>query len=299
MKCALCPNEANRKNTHYLTDAIIRTCLNQGGSSIRGKGLYFELSDSSMEFNFQQGTSIGKVEEYLGRPATEEEILNAKQIPYSVDYIFCGECESKFGVIETEFANKILPKFRQANLTTLQEISTSEIRVVRLFFYLQILRTHICQDIKLSAECADFLCQTILNHKNFDDIHINKYPIAVTYLETLGDFTTNMVLLTRWNTFPKLIFMCDFVIQFYESKEKVDFFDFYGLNSKNDFANFINLEESEFKIKIIHDEDRKKLLSEITMSKKISPMFEKIKNNFIEIWHIISFFQNIIKYCCA
>ncbi|MBK8657107.1 MAG: hypothetical protein IPN20_25120 [Haliscomenobacter sp.] len=37
--CALCAkNEANKKNTHYLTDGIIRSCLNEDGSNVREKG---------------------------------------------------------------------------------------------------------------------------------------------------------------------------------------------------------------------------------------------------------------------
>ena len=38
--CKLCSQrEADKKNTHYLTDSIIRTCLNKDGSNIREQGL--------------------------------------------------------------------------------------------------------------------------------------------------------------------------------------------------------------------------------------------------------------------
>jgi len=61
MICALCKNrEADKKNTHYLTDGIIRSCLNQDGSGDREKGFYFDLSNKSsyVEFNFQRETSV-------------------------------------------------------------------------------------------------------------------------------------------------------------------------------------------------------------------------------------------------
>lgn len=42
--CELCLLEKSFKsNTHYLTDFIIRTALNEGGVNIRGKGVYFAI----------------------------------------------------------------------------------------------------------------------------------------------------------------------------------------------------------------------------------------------------------------
>ena len=128
MTCKLCKErEANKKNTHYLSDGIIRSCLNldgQDGNRNRAKGFYFDLSNDTafIEFNFQQNTSVPKLEEALGRNPTEEEIERAKQIPFSVDYVFCAECENIFTVIESTFTNDILSKFRNSDLTDLQEV---------------------------------------------------------------------------------------------------------------------------------------------------------------------------------
>jgi hypothetical protein len=45
MICALCKErEANKKNTHYLTDGVIRSCLNHDGGNERENGLYFDVS---------------------------------------------------------------------------------------------------------------------------------------------------------------------------------------------------------------------------------------------------------------
>ena len=46
MKCALCQDrEANKRNTHYLSDGIIRKCLNIGGTNERERGFYFDISN--------------------------------------------------------------------------------------------------------------------------------------------------------------------------------------------------------------------------------------------------------------
>ncbi len=56
MVCALClDKEATKKNTHYLTDGIIRSCLNLEGSNEREKVFYFDMSTKTagIDFNFR------------------------------------------------------------------------------------------------------------------------------------------------------------------------------------------------------------------------------------------------------
>jgi len=66
MKCKLCRNrEADKTNTHYLTDAIIRPCLNPDGGNGREEGVYFDLEYSKIESNFQRNSSIDKVDNYF------------------------------------------------------------------------------------------------------------------------------------------------------------------------------------------------------------------------------------------
>lgn len=60
MLCALCQeNEADKTNTHYLIDGIIRRCLNEDGVNIRGKEFMFERIQQTpfLDFKFQQATS--------------------------------------------------------------------------------------------------------------------------------------------------------------------------------------------------------------------------------------------------
>ena len=42
--------------------------------------------------------------------------IDTKHNPYSVDHIFCKDCERIFASIEAHFIDEILLKFRQQNL---------------------------------------------------------------------------------------------------------------------------------------------------------------------------------------
>ena len=149
MICKLCKErEANKKNTHYLSDGIIRKCLNIGGTNERERGYYFDISNENpfVEFNFQRIDEVN-LEKALGRNPSEEELEKARQIPFSVDYVFCSVCEKSFTNIESEFSAKILPKFRAENLKDVDSISFEEVSLLRMFFYIQIWRNSICEEI--------------------------------------------------------------------------------------------------------------------------------------------------------
>lgn len=82
MLCKLCNlNEANKDNTHYLTDAIIRSCLNLEGTNSRENGFYFDISNNTpfIDFSFQRNTSAAKLEQMMGRVPSDKEIEKAKK----------------------------------------------------------------------------------------------------------------------------------------------------------------------------------------------------------------------------
>ena len=292
MICALCQEkEANKKNTHYLTDGIIRSCLNQDGSGEREKGFYFDLSNNSafVEFNFQRETSIPKLEESLGREPTDEEIEKAKQIPFSVDYVFCSDCEAIFTSIENSFIENILPQFRESDLNDIAEIENTEYKQIRLFFFLQIWRTHICeQTLKLPNHIAENLRQVILNYETVDGVELNQFPLSITYLQTLGglkEYTTNFVGFTNDKN-PYLIFMNDFIIQFFDSDEEIRFFEFHGLNSENQ-EEFINQKEEIFKVKVVQNDERKRLLNNIVKGEKVKQTLKFYTDSFNKLWFMM------------
>lgn len=292
MKCALCNNkEANKKNTHYLTDAVIRSCLNEGGSNVREKGYYFSMDNGTpfMEFNFQRGTSQKKLEEGLGRQPTEKEIEKAKNIPYSVDNVFCDECENVFTNIETDFIEKILPKFRNSDLSGETNIQFDDIQLFRLFVYLQIWRSAICEPaFKLSGEAQETLREFILNHEKYKGDEINNFPLIVYHLETTGEqieYTTNIVgYITNDTKHERVIFMNDFVIQFFEHSEHAIYDSLYGLNLQDDWEKFINYKEKSFNVKIINNDNRKMILKSLMHEEKVKKTLSQFANSLISFW---------------
>ncbi len=290
MICALCKErEANKKNTHSLTDGIIRSCLNIDGSKEREKGFYFDLSNDNafIEFNFQRGTSVEKLETSLGREVTEEEIEKAKAIPFSVDNVFCSICESYFTEIENKFINEILPSFRNTNLTDKDKTNLTDIKTVRLFFYIQVWRTAVCDDtLKISSDIAENLRQIILNHKTFNANELNHYPLAITYLQSIGDeaeYTTNYVGYTSDRN-PNLIIMNDFVIQFYEDSNAIKFFNFYGLTTEQNYNELINYKEEQFVVKIFQNDRRKQLLKDFITTDRVKQTIQYFADSFSESW---------------
>jgi hypothetical protein len=293
MKCKLCDiNEANKENTHYLSDSIIRSCLNLDGldgNKNRAKGFYFDLSKANefVEFNFQQNTSIQKLEEALGREATEEEIKKAYEIPFSVDNVFCSECEDIFTEIEFPFVDKLLGEFRNDDLSEITEFQFKDVKIIRLFFLLQIWRSYICEGVfSIPESVAEKLRKIIRNHKKVNEDELKAFPLSITYLKTTGDqkeYTSNYVGVTNDQN-PNLIFMNDFVIQFYSVPKHIQFFDFHGLNSDDSFEEYVNYNEEIFKVRVIGNQKRKTLLTKIIIAEKVRQTMSFYQDAFKKLW---------------
>ncbi|MFD2962331.1 MULTISPECIES: sacsin N-terminal ATP-binding-like domain-containing protein [Olivibacter] len=188
--CKLCQErEANKKNTHYLTDAIIRTCLNLGGANDREKGLYFALDNSNpfIDFNFQRLDEL-TLESTIGRKPTEDEIENAKSIPFSVDYVFCSQCEKLFTDVENPFINDILPHFRKNDLTGHDRLNEADIITIRNFFYIQIYRSAVCENIlDFPEEFVEKLRTIILAQGGDSSIPLSIIALSYEDLSELND----------------------------------------------------------------------------------------------------------------
>lgn len=290
MICALCnTNEANKKNTHYLTDSIIRTCLNEDGSNVREKGFYFKMSSKTpyVNFNFQRGTSIQNLEETLGRLPTEDEIEKAKKIPYSVDFVFCNECEDIFTSIETPFIERILPTLREEDHEQTNELELEDVKVIKMFFYLQIWRTSISvESFKVNNEAMEDLRISILNYEQLTTEDIPVFPIHITYLNVIGEqinYTSNIICtITEQNS--NLIIMNDFVLQFFENTESVNKIDFHGLYDYGNYLELVNTNNSIFKFKIFNNEDRLAFILKLQRIEKVQKSIATLQKLFSELW---------------
>ena len=290
MKCSLCNTaEADKSNTHYLTDAIIRTCLNIDGINKREQGYYFGFSNSDpfVEFNFQRDTPVSKIEEELGRAITDEEIEKALGREFAVDNIFCSKCEDLFGEIENPFIKDILPLFRQSDLAGTKKMSFVNKPIVRLFFLLQVWRTAVCDPaFKISPDSHEKLRTLLLNHKKDDVVAVTSFPLVVTYLETRGaekEYTSNFVGLATSKNY-NIILMNDFIIQFFDNRNAIKFYSYYQLNAKSDFSQFVNVNETEFNLKVFKDEKRKRFLATIVFNIKVKPALKFYAGLFYELW---------------
>lgn len=285
MKCALCQiNEANKKNTHFLTDFIIRSCLNSDGSNDREKGFYYNISPKTLftEFNFQRNTQPEIIEREIGRAATDEEIEKTKRISFAVDYIFCSNCEDIFTKIENEFATKFLAQFRKTDLSDKNELVFTEASF-RLFFLMQVWRTSVCQNIHKISEVTKEKIRVLL--LKFNETQSKSFPLMIAYLETTGGqkkYTENLVGYAN-GEHHKVIFMNDFVIQFFEDVNNIRCNSLYGINDIKKYNKYINYQEENFIVQIIHNTERKQILNNLAVE-KIDNWLKVQREAFIIFW---------------
>ncbi len=261
MICKLClEREGDKKNTHYLTDKLIRNCLNEDGVNIREKGFMFDVSNKSpfIDFKFQRATSQKALLNAFGRQPTDEENQKAKERDFAVDDVFCTHCEKIFTEIEEAFINEILPQFRGKDYTGQTELEIKDNLLIRKFFLLQVWRTSVCDPgFTIAEELQERLRKIILN-KEVAKEQLTAIPLNVTHLNTLGDdyeYTKNLVGFGIIEE-NRVIFLNDFVIQVFDKPESIKYVELFGLNEEKTFADFTNMGEESFRFKIINNEAR-------------------------------------------
>lgn len=273
--CELCQlNKPFKSNTHYLTDYIIRTALNQDGTNERGKGIYHAIDPNKaiVDFRFQQNASPERLEKILGRRTTDEENQDAKaNIDFSVNDKFCVDCEKIFTTIEQKF-HPLLKNFRDTDLTDTPEMFFNGVdaSTIRMFFLLQVWRTCICDvSFAITDNMKERLRQKIFTQ---DYAGLEQFPLSITYMETKplgkkeeesGDgYKTSNIVDSVEGANPNIIMMNDFYIQFYEDLN-FPFDEFYGLNNELDYQDYINYQTEYLRVKIFSDTDRRLMLSNI------------------------------------
>ena len=290
-KCSLCfKNEATETNTHYLTDFIIRITLNENGVKLRDKTLSFDLSSDNpyTKVYFKSATNPDKLEEVLGRkPTIEEEDESKKYTSFSVDYFFCPSCEKLFGKIENEFANKCLPKFRNNDsLKSVEETSiTNHLKLFRLFWLMQVWRASVCdEDFELTKETNERLRILILDGPDSDEEALKEFPLSITFLYTdQKELTSNEVGIITGNR-PNIIFMNEFIIQFFENADEIEFYALFGLNDKLTYKDYINYKETNFKIKVLSKDKKKNFQETYRLEAIARPKLDFFSKEFYNEW---------------
>ncbi|HKC67923.1 MAG TPA: hypothetical protein VKG26_06810, partial [Bacteroidia bacterium] len=194
-------------------------------------------------------------------------------------------CEDIFSAVEDKFASKYLPQFRNSSSAVGNQLHFEDTTTFRLFFLMQVWRTHICTEkFKISASTSEKLRTLILVP---DETLLKEFPLSVTYLTTSGDqfeYTKNFVGFATDHT-PNIIFMNDFTIQFYDEINSVrKCLPLYGINRPSTFRYFLNYHEKEFIVKVMSDKERKEILTQAVIEFKVTPLLDTLRQGFIDHW---------------
>ena len=114
-KCLLCKKaNATKTGSHLVSNFLIQRFFAYDGSSKRDKEVVESYSITNDDYRTYMGHRVGGevAEELLGHEMTDDEIAREDSKPNLLmrDYFFCPDCEDRFGVIETYYADILAGK---------------------------------------------------------------------------------------------------------------------------------------------------------------------------------------------
>lgn len=109
--CTLCKtNTANKKGSHIIPHFLIQSIFSMDDRNSRYREAILTVGLSE-NIHIGRELNIDKIEEIFGRQMNDEDIQNNPPNPFVRDYIYCNECENKFGVIESVYAQSTQTQF--------------------------------------------------------------------------------------------------------------------------------------------------------------------------------------------
>jgi len=255
IKCIICSNEPNAKNSHIIPINLIKDCIGK-----RYNELSYSINLTSDGLN--QSLFIGDELQHRAEELNVNKLKTNALNPYTLDNILCTICEAKLGKIEGLIYSEIVLKIRQEKyksnfraekvnkfdvlIPVTKKISKTEIDI---YFYSIILRvihylnfknkqTFINEEIiqiisKFLNKEMNGVCDKIINLKTGIIVCVTNNPkLQPTFMET--------------NLFEKLIIpMCNFVIVFESSNGETVFGKSMNYISDSEFKFIKNSEEME------------------------------------------------------
>lgn len=108
-KCLLCrKNNAEKTGSHMVPHLLIGRAFSYDGTAARDKAVVEEanLSGGVKSRFFGREVYDDTVQDLLGRGFTDEELEEELKKPNALtrDYVFCKDCEDRFGVIESSYS---------------------------------------------------------------------------------------------------------------------------------------------------------------------------------------------------
>jgi len=291
MMCKLCKNkEADQTGAHIFNFALIREIYNPKDNKNRGKEIVYGISTKDfLNVYFGNGIQPEEIQQLKGRDLTDEEIEKNCN-PFTVDNIWCRECEGKFKVLEDYFMDNLYLKLRNQN--KVDNYNSSVIRLYIYSLYWRVSVTNYC-NFKLSDKEESKLRSLLLyNAKGkveetielagLNSRQIKKMPLIFNYQEPQDDITEHIILADlRRNPYLLIINNVAFQLFFKDKLGQCEKKYYFGLNDFGDFKKSINLNEEKLKITQINKSQSKDILNKVNfiIAKQKTSDFKKL---FIE-----------------
>jgi hypothetical protein len=224
-----------------------------------------------------------KIQEYMGRDLTDEEI-DQNQIPFIEDYVICTNCENRFGHIESIYASKIHQKISDNECKNDEVINSKKNGgLISLFWYSVVWRYSINSNNPFSLKDKDlkklrrYLNDNLRDTQEEQETQIEEciknnvpYPIGVFFNSNqIKRISSNTVVGMPNYKNPYLLFFNEYIIISYFKSTQINGIahSFYGLEESFNYKKLINFNYNDFKIGIIKNET-----------------FEKIKENLFRLF---------------
>jgi hypothetical protein len=270
--CLLCgDNHSSKKNSHWIPAAMLKSMVGK-----RDKEESYQFS------SFQKD----KLDVYYGRANLKNTDPTIKQHHYSLDYIFCPDCEEKLGILESNVIPIIQDEIRLQNKVpnyeeifvekgvTFKKCLRLNNKVFRLFIYSIIWRmtlVHRLEDnIRLLSDDSEEKFRKILKEnlslslkEIIEDKEIPNLPFQVFTADSFEDKTEGTVYSESIHKEPVLFFANEFIIFFYENEYSVTGNYNFPIQKMVEASNVLNSDDDYPKIGFISNASFGELINRI------------------------------------
>ena len=286
-QCYLCKNSiANKKNSHIIPHFLIQSMINVEGKKGRNRELSISIEKDTVSEYFGSAVSPEKIERYLGRPISDKEIENQKH-HFSVDDIFCPECEIRLGIIEGYYSrssktehNNIISNNINANLSfcfwasIVWRLSISEI------FDFKLSAKHERKLGNLLNNCLATNIDKIKENVEIYSVEIQKYAYRLMCIDQNNDAEALCFILPK-HKMPYSFVLNNYVLLFYASKNQVNQLKqcFFGFELEYEDAPINPHSNEKEQIKKLTDDffyNSIKSLVEFKSSKFLNKLYKRI-----------------------
>jgi len=231
MTCLICnQREANATGSHIISHLVLEDMANGGAVKGRDKEQLFSVTGAGSQAFFGRQVLPETIEQTMGRGLDE---TDAAQNFYVADHIFCTVCETRLGVLESVYKQKVVPALSRA-----QALTESQYQLAYVFWLSTIYRCAVTQfdDYALPADqqavlgslvnqlLADTAAQTELNSRQIAEeaLRLGSLNLLVGYLPTAEDNSNNVVHLPRQGEISRLLAINHYILLFNYTSAQVD-----------------------------------------------------------------------------